>query len=160
MYVKIDDDQFYDLLANDLKTSLIGILEDPYPLYHDVGQAYELVISMLDTLSYYMVETKYIELKNELYEDYSEFVDYLYGRVDGSFTVESIIENEDGSANMTFDIQGQGNIDYLISNGVKYNLILAALGCDDDTLVKWALRGKEEDKIDVRVRQELANRGL
>jgi len=160
MYVKIDDDQFYDLLANDLKTSLIGILEDPYSQYNDVGEAYELVASMLDTLSYHMTTTKYIEFETELFEEYAEFVDYLYGRVDGSFTVESIIENEDGSANMTFDIQGQGNIDYLISNGVKYNLILAALGCDDDTLVKWALRGKEEDKIDVRVRQELANRGL
>lgn len=160
MYVKIDDDQFYDLMVNDMKTSLIGILEDPYPLYHDVDQAYELVASMLNTLSYYMVETKYIEFENELFGEYEEFLNFIINPDENGFEVKTIDVNEDGSVNMTFDISGEENINDLVVNGVKYNLILAALECDEETLVKWSLRGKEEDKIDNRVREELAKRGL
>lgn len=160
MYIKIDHDELTNAIAADIKESIITIVNDPYSLYHDTEKSYNLVLSMLNTLSYYTLENEHKEFVDAILDSYEEFAEYANELDDENIVITDIIENEDGSASIAFDVKGDENTERLLGDGIKYSLILAAMDCSEDDLIKWAIRGKEEEKIDERVSKELSKRGL
>jgi len=142
MNIELDYDTVGDIVAKDLQQSIRMTLEDPYELYHDYDQAYALVDSMLEVLEYYMV-----------IEEFEEFVDTLpernYGQTEetsNSFEIIDIVENPDGSANITYEIAEEDKQEF-VNSGISYALLKLALGNPtDDEIYLWALSGKEASK--------------
>ena len=148
MEVNIDNDLVSEIVIKDLKDGITTTLEDPYELYFDDDGAYMLVESMLDVLKYYMVE-----------EDYEDFVKTLpqWQNIPeaSEITVAEIVENDDGSADVCFDLPKK-DVGKFASEGVKYVLLKSVLGNPtDDQLIKWAERGKQEQRTDNKVDQLL-----
>ena len=142
MNIELDYDTVGNIVAKDLQQSIRMTLEDPYELYHDYDQAYALVDSMLEVLEYYMV-----------IEEFEEFVDTLpernYGQTEetsNSFEIIDIVENPDGSANITYEIAEEDKQEF-VNSGISYALLKLALGNPtDDEIYLWALSGKEASK--------------
>ena len=59
--------------------------------------------------------------------------------------VTDIIENEDGSADVQFDVSDEQEVQQLVSEGLNFLLIKGMLNCNTEELLRWAERGKQED---------------
>ena len=72
-----------------------------------------------------------------------------------SIEVTDIIENEDGSADVQFDVSDECDIQQLVGEGLNFLLIKGILNCNTEELLRWAERGKQEEKTD-RIVSEFA----
>lgn len=63
------------------------------------------------------------------------------------FTVTCVKENEDGSADVEVEV-GEGMKEKLIEAGLNFMLIKAILEGTTENILRWAERGKQEEKTD------------
>ena len=64
-----------------------------------------------------------------------------------TFEVLCVEENEDGSAVIEVEA-GPEMRKQFIEEGINFLLVKGALGCDTDEILRWAIRGKEEEQND------------
>lgn len=60
--------------------------------------------------------------------------------------VTDIIENEDGLADVQFDVSDEQEVQQLVSEGLNFLLIKGFLECNTEELLRWAELGKQEEK--------------
>jgi len=59
--------------------------------------------------------------------------------------VTDMVENEDGSADVQFDISDEQEVKHLVGEGLNFLLIKGILGCNTEELLRWAELGKREE---------------
>lgn len=145
MHVELNYDLINEIVVSELKDSIRMTLDEPYELYFDTQKAYDLVDSMLITLEYFMMA-----------DDFDDFVASLPEKEDTEvrvITVSDVVENEDGSADVSFDIPSK-DIPSFVSAGVNFVLIKSIFGNPSDSeLIRWIERGKQEERVDSRAEQ-------
>lgn len=140
MQIEIDYDMVNKIVVEDLKNAIRMTLDNPYELYFDTQKAYDLVDSMLITLEYFM-----------LVDEFDAFVASLPEKEVSEITVTDIIENDDGSANVTFDIPSK-DVAAFTGQGINYVLLKSIFdNPSDNDLIRWIKRGQEEERIDREV---------
>ena len=62
--------------------------------------------------------------------------------------VTTVSENEDGSADVHFEVDDEQEVQQLVSEGLNFLLLKGILNCNTEELLRWAERGKQEEKTD------------
>lgn len=57
--------------------------------------------------------------------------------------VTEVVEREDGSADVSFEITDNEELRQLAGEGLNFVLIKGILGCNTEELLRWAERGKQ-----------------
>jgi len=133
MLVKIDEEQIDEMVVTNMKESIAMILEEPYYLYHDTKRALMLVDSFVDVLGYYMLDGEHV--------DYVKSLDLE--KLKNSIEILSVIDNPDGSANVSFDATLE-QAELLAGEGFKYLLTKAAFSVNDEQLTQILLKEKND----------------
>jgi hypothetical protein len=98
MQIEIDDDVFGDLVVQDLKICVETIMDDPASLYGDEERGMNLVQSFIDVMGYYMTSPEHEEYVKNLWVEKRQ-----QDAQSGVVEITDIVENEDGSADITFE---------------------------------------------------------
>lgn len=120
MQLEIDDDVFGDLVVQDLKISVETIMNNAGSLYGDEESDMNLVQSFIDVLGYYMVYSEHQEYVKNLWAEKRERD--LAMRTSGTIEITELVENEDGSADITFEAP-QHLMNKLAEKGFQYALM-------------------------------------
>lgn len=138
MQIEIDYDMINEIVVKDLQEVIHLTLKETFEFCNN-----DLVDSALKVLEHYMT-------KNE-YDDYIRVLGYKpmnHGDDDGVIKIHSVEENDDGSANVTFDIPSK-DVAAFTSQGINYVLLKSIFdNPSDDDLIRWIKRGQEEERID------------
>jgi len=62
--------------------------------------------------------------------------------------IADIIEYDDGSADIQFEVSDEQETRQLVGEGLNFLLIKVMLNCNTEELLRWAERGKQEEKTD------------
>lgn len=137
-----NDDLIEQLVVNKLKDSIL-VLISLKPLDEDDR---ENLRSLMNTLSYFTVYSDY----EKFYSEYGEDIEFILneGRPKaGTFTVNCISENADGSANVEVELGAEVS-KTIIGEGVNFLLLKNIVDGDTDQILRWAQRGKKEENTD------------
>lgn len=126
MQIEINDDVFGDLVVQDLKISVETIMDNAGSLYGDEESDMNLVQSFIDVLSYYMVYSEHQEYVKNLWAEKRER-DLAMQVTSGTIEITELVENEDGSADITFEAP-QHLMNKLAEKGFQYTLMESMFG--------------------------------
>jgi hypothetical protein len=126
MQLEIDDDVFGDLVVQDLKICVESIMDNAGSLYGDEESDMNLVQSFIDVLGYYMVYSEHQEYVKNLWVEKRER-DLAMQSKSGTIEITELIENEDGSADITFEAP-QELMNKLAEKGFQYTLVESMFG--------------------------------
>lgn len=101
---------------------------------------------ILRVISYYSVPSQYEAYFASIQDRYETAMGYS-DLAPNEFTVTLVKENTDGSANIEIEA-GEGVKEKLIEAGLNFMLIKAILEGTTEEILRWAERGKQEEKTD------------
>jgi len=129
--IKLTYDQIDDIVLSELKEMLHRIMDDPWPMYHNLVESKRDVDAFLRVIEYISCDSDF--------KQYSQTLDFSKLGVDtpdvsGSVTIDEITENEDGSANIQFSTS-RDQLNLLTGEGFKYLLMKGISGKTDDEIM-------------------------
>lgn len=65
--------------------------------------------------------------------------------------VTNLVENEDGSADIEFEVNDREELKTMAAEGLNFMLLKAALGGTTSDIIRWSERGKKEERTDILV---------
>ena len=131
MRLEITDDQAEELVIEMLKGDLRGM----------IGDEREEIKSIADVLRYYMPPDDY--------ESFLAEVGYNQEAMGGFIDVVDVVDNPDGSADITVSITDEKLKKSMIEEGLEYTLLKNAFGLTSDDVVRLVQR------VDKRVEELL-----
>jgi hypothetical protein len=127
--VKLTYDQVDEIVLTELKEMLSSIMADPWPMYHDLVKSKRDADAFLRVISYISTHADFELFNSSL--DYSQFEKTQTG----SITIDEILDNPDGSAEVKFSASPD-QLNMLAGEGVKYLLMKGVSGKTDDEIME------------------------
>ncbi len=126
--IKLTYDQVDEIVLTELKSTLKDTMKDPWSSYHDLTESMKDVQAFLRVIEYFSTHDDFELFNSSL--DYSQFEKTQTG----SITIDEILDNPDGSADVKFSASSD-QLNMLAGEGLKYILIKATSGKTDDEIV-------------------------
>lgn len=136
-----------DTVSELVRSSLEEMLDINLHSGEDDEYTRALIASMMIVLEYYSTKEQYEEFLYEQEEQIRAFNDLLSSPSRGINKVETV-EESDGSLTISFNADDETR-DQLAAKGVEYSVLRGILDYPSlDDLIRWAQRGKQEEKTD------------
>lgn len=136
-----------DTVSELVRSSLEEMLDINLHSGEDDEYTRALIASMMIVLEYYSTKEQYEEFLYEQEETIRAFNDLLSAASRGINNVETV-EESDGSLTISFNADDETR-DQLAAKGVEYSVLRGILDYPSlDDLIRWAQRGKQEEKTD------------
>jgi hypothetical protein len=127
--IELTYDQVDEIVLTELKEMLSSIMADPWPMYHDLAESRRDADAFLRVISYISTNADFELFKSSL--DYSQFESITTG----SITIDEIIDNPDGSADIKFSASPD-QLNMLAGQGMKYLLMKSMSNKTDDEIME------------------------
>lgn len=159
MKIELSHDQIDNVVVEELKSTIQGILEDPWTIHHDLSKSEEDYYAVLRTIEWFMRPSEFDAYVETL--DTSKLKQSsVSSGTDVDFSGIVVNENPDGSVDFEFTTNEAGQ-KMIMDAGVNFIFIKGILETTDtNTVLKYALRGKQQfetDEIMDRMKHERLN---
>lgn len=144
------DEAIGHLIAANLMDDVIRIMDDMDG--KEISDEYKpLLKGALEVISYYSVPSQYETYFASIQDRYETAMGYS-DLAPNEFAVTLVKENTDGSANIEIEADTKMK-DKFLEEGVNFLLLKGILGGSVEDILRWAERGKQEEKTDEIVKR-------